>query len=128
MSTAFDTSEKLWKILQTIRYRNFRFESLQDGEHVFLVVKFDAADFKTGEMYENISRRWYISPHMTFSEVVKTIWLAICQVEEHERRENFIVHDAVGNTCRPFNPHHAIEKLMALNAVEYGLYAEKDAE
>lgn len=34
-------------------------------------------------------RKWYMSQHMTDSEIIQTIFLAVTVWEEHERRERF---------------------------------------
>lgn len=120
--------ERLQELLACIGYGKFRFYAIEDKGHLFIQGRFDAPDFRTGEPYENVTRMWFMSPHATFSEVVKTVWLLVSQAEEHERRENFVVLDAAGNRCRPFNPHMSIEELSRVTKVEYSLYAEKNAE
>lgn len=45
--------------------------------------------FKDGQD-EWSSRKWYISEHMTPSEVIQTIFKAALTAEEHETREKFL--------------------------------------
>ncbi len=56
---------------------------------IFLRVEFYAPDIHTGEQKLQLGRKWLLSQHMTDSEIVNTIYLAIATAEEHERREDF---------------------------------------
>ncbi len=44
---------------------------------------------KTEEPMSWRGRKWYLSPHMTCSEIVQTAFLALKTTLEHEMRENF---------------------------------------
>ena len=70
-----------------------------DGRPYFQWV-FQGRCVKSGEICEQKSRKWYLSQHMTTSEVVNTAFKAALTAEEHECRENFMWHNK-----RVFNPH-----------------------
>lgn len=52
-------------------------------------------------------RKWWLSPHMTASEVVRTAFMACLAYEEHELREFFTWRGA-----RVFGPHLDVEALV----------------
>lgn len=60
----------------------------------------------TGEDLKWWGRKWYISPHMTDSEIVQTIFLACKVAMEHELREQFKFDDQ-----SVFDPHHHLPSL-----------------
>jgi hypothetical protein len=62
----------------------------------------------TGEDLKWWGRKWYISPHMTDSEIVQTIFLACKVAMEHELREQFKFE---GQPV--FDPHHDLSGLAS---------------
>lgn len=75
-------------ILAHVSYRDWIFDVVRiGGAAIALRVSF--TDSETGE--EWTGRKWYLSPHMTDSEVIQTALLAVLQAEEHEARERFRV-------------------------------------
>jgi hypothetical protein len=74
-------------------------DSGEDGR-IYMQWQFKAACAKTGEVCDQSGRKWYLSPHMTVSELVTTAFKAALTAEEHECRENF-----TWNGKRIFNPH-----------------------
>ncbi len=63
-------------------------------------------DCKRNESYLAWGRKFYISPHMTDSEIVQTVFLVMRLFEEHEFREAFKYK---GSSI--FNPHLSSDKL-----------------
>ncbi len=64
---------------------------------------------RTNKLEEQRSRKWYISQHMTKSEVVQTAFLAALQASEHEVREFFHFSN------QPiFRPHYDVYRLLDL--------------
>lgn len=59
------------------------------GGDLYLQVQFDGIDAYTGQPAGQHGRKWYLSPHMTKSEIVMTALKAVLTAEEHEARENF---------------------------------------
>lgn len=54
-------------------------------------------------------RKWFLSPHMTPSEVVQTAFKAVLTAMEHEVRERFTYRGAA-----IFGPHFDVERLVDL--------------
>jgi hypothetical protein len=56
-------------------------------------------------------RKWFLSNHMTRSEVVQTAFKAVLTAEEHEAREHFKYR---GQSI--FDPHYDVDKLVELRS------------
>lgn len=114
-----NTRDTFLEILSEIHFRDWRFclyvNDDYPGVH-FLVIEFDEPCNITGAPATQRSRKWYLSPHMTRSEVVQTAWLATQTAMEHEMREQFLYRgDAI------FGPHFNVEAFRSLchtNATE----------
>ncbi len=75
---------------------------LRDGWLISL--HFNAVD--DGRMQLQSTRKWYVSPHSTESELVQTIFKAIITAFEHEVREKFLYRG------KPiFGPHFDVNEL-----------------
>lgn len=92
-------------ILNNVKYRDWRFElSVQDHDgHAALLARFNA----DGRAWT--TRKYYLSPHMTRSEIIQTAFLCIKVAEEHETREHFLY---LGKPI--FGPHFDADKLASL--------------
>lgn len=95
-------------LLDRIAFRDWRFRLTEKDDILFLQVAFTAPDVRTGEPSEQRGRKWYLSTHMTDSEIVQTVYAAISMAEEHERREDFWLDGK-----RIFGPHWNVEVLAA---------------
>ena len=63
---------------------------------LYLQVQFDDVDNMDGESeYRSYCRKWYLSPHMTTQEVVRTAYLAYMGAVTHEATEKFKYKDAM---------------------------------
>lgn len=107
MKTFHDFAE----ILRDVRYNKpgWAIELLKVKEQVFLKIVFKGACAETGRAELQHGRKWYLSPHMTRSEVVATAFKAILTAEEHEVREHFKYKGAA-----VFGPHFNVERLVEL--------------
>jgi hypothetical protein len=83
------------------------------GDSVYLQWSFDAPCAKTGDVLPQMGRKWYLSPHMTISELVGTAFKAAIAAEEHECRELFR-----WNGKRIFNPHISVYALALASEEE----------
>lgn len=63
----------------------------------------------TGESWNWRGRKWFLSEHMTNSEIVGTAFKAILTAVEHEAREMFKYR---GESI--YDPHYDVEKLVEL--------------
>lgn len=74
----------------------------------------------TGKPSPWSGRKWFLSPHMTRSEVVQTLWKALTTALEHEAREAFTYR---GETI--FDPHLDVDGLVAFRQ-EHALSERQD--
>jgi hypothetical protein len=107
----FGTREHFESILKDISIGNWELHLRQDAEggRFFIQIQFVASDNESGE--ENCRqycRKWYLSKHMTKSEVVRTAYLAYQQAILHEADETFKFH---GQSI--YNPHINVYSLVA---------------
>lgn len=104
-----DFSFRTAVLLSDLSYKDWRFELGADGCRPFLQVVFLAPCAESGESAEQRGRKWFLSPHMTDSEVVQTALAAVLMAEEHEVRERFLYR---GRAI--FGPHFHVEMLWHL--------------
>ena len=71
-------------------YQDKIFTDTNGNGRLYLQIQFDAVDNLTGsEDYRSYCRKWYLSPHMTTQEIVRTAWLAYQGAVLHEASEQF---------------------------------------
>lgn len=97
------------QILGAIAYKNWRLNTGTDNGRTYMQWVFWGVCAKTGHLELQHCRKWYLSPHMTESELVQTAFAAALAAEEHECREFFQYQGK-----RPFQPHISIHSLMAV--------------
>jgi hypothetical protein len=73
----------------------------------YLQWRFEGPCVKTGKVAIQPCRKWWLSQHMTESELVQTAMAAALQAEEHECREFFAYQGK-----RLFQPHISVRALM----------------
>lgn len=94
-----------WELKLTTRGSN--------DEVILMYWQFSAPDVKTGVMTMWTSRKYYLSPFKTGSEIVQTAFLAAKVAEEHEILESF---QYKGKTL--FSPHMNLDHLIQLEIPE----------
>lgn len=82
---------------------------LDDGGRPYLQWQFIAQHATTAKYSQQHGRKWFLSYHMTESEVVFTALKAAVTAEEHECRERFTY-----GGYRIFNPHVSVHALMEI--------------
>lgn len=95
--------------LRDVQFRDWEFEAVQEGEHVFLRVAFVAVDHNSWREKRHVGRKWRLSLHMTKSEVVQTALKAVLTAIEHEAREEFLYRGAA-----VFGPHIDVDALVGV--------------
>lgn len=98
--------DKAIAILNEIVYKDWQFGVAKDGVRYYFQIRFNGPCSVTGIMKEHSSRKWFLSEHMTKSEVVQTVFKAILTAEEHETREHFKYRNK-----RIFGPHIDVDTL-----------------
>ena len=97
-------------ILSQIQYKNWTFYiGMKEGERPFLQIRFENHDNFTGKIEMQYCRKFFLSPHMVKSEVIRTAFKAVQMAEEHETHELFKYRD------QPiYSPHFDVDSLHAL--------------
>lgn len=107
-----DKSKTLYdfkEILSKVRFANYHFSVLTHGSKFYLQAAFDEKDVVTGELREQKTRKWILSPYMTKSEVVFTAFKCVLASVEHETRETFTYQNQ-----RICSPHFDVDELAEL--------------
>jgi hypothetical protein len=101
--------EQIEKIIADVSYKDWTFAVVEKGEHLFVQAAWMEKDSYSEHSAVQASRKWYLSPFMTVSEIVQTVFLLVKTAEEHEMREGFKYKDQ-----RIFNPHFSADALADL--------------
>ena len=100
-------------ILAEVQFNDWAFfvgmMGLPGLERFYLQVRAVGTCNMTGQPLEWGGRKWFLSPHMTKSEVVQTAFKAVLTAVEHEAREQFLYR---GKTI--FDPHYDVDQLVEL--------------
>jgi len=89
-----------------IKFEDYIFYVKEDREGARVQAVYSDLDFTTNKFAEQHTRKWLISPEMTDSEIVRTIFKLCSTSMEHRLRENFLF-----NGRRVFGPHIHIATL-----------------
>ena len=100
--------------LADVSFRDWQFLLRLDGARPYLQV---AAPDDGGWA----SRKWFLSPHMTHSEIVQTAFKAVLTATEHEVREAFRYK---GHAV--YSPHYDVERLVELLSTDAALELRSD--
>ena len=115
------TISQMRETLAKVQYPGFEFGVGQDvlispchsrtkRGRIYLQIKCPGATCSvTGEPYDWSGRKWFLSPHMTPSELIQTALKAALTAAEHEVREAFTYK---GKAI--FGPHIDVEELVAV--------------
>ncbi len=93
-------------ILAQCEFNNWTISTGADGTRQYLQVTFIAPCNVTGDRKHHSGRKWFLSPHMTRSEVVSTAFMAVKAAVEHETREQFLYRGQA-----VFGPHWDLDWL-----------------
>jgi hypothetical protein len=108
--------DDLLAILVRLHFPGYKFKLGNFIDRMVSVVYFLQAEFHapcadTGKLTLQKSRKWYLSEHMTESEVVQTAFKCVLTAIEHEAREQFKYK---GQAI--FGPHFNVNDLVELAA------------
>lgn len=82
------TAQEIW-ISRISGPPGWEFVYRLNGERPYLQIKATTIDVDTGLPAEWTGRKWFLSFHMTETEVVSTAFKALMAAQEHEMREWF---------------------------------------
>lgn len=102
--------EKIEQIISYCTYPDYSFEVQTDGRgEIYLFAHYMEPDTVTGVREIQRTRRWFLSPYMTESEIVRTAFKCIITSREHRVREHFKF------SGQPvFSPHFDVMALLEL--------------
>jgi hypothetical protein len=97
-------------ILDDVRFYDYQFKVVEkDDLPSFLQATYVEPDIVTGKSEVQYTRKWQLSPHMTKSEFVQTVFKCCITSMEHRTREHFRYKGAA-----IFGPHFDIDALLEL--------------
>ena len=99
------------KILRDVEFDGWKFLVDMDGERPVLQVASTTPCNTSGEPFSWKGRKWFLSPHMTKSELVQTALKAVLTATEHEVRERFLYRGV-----SVFDPHYDVDALHELRS------------
>ena len=101
-------------LYDNISFPGYAFELCEEARNKWYIkATFFCPDAETGKTIQHSTRKWYVSPHMTQSEIVQTCFKLCLTSMEHEVRENFKY------SGRPiFGPHFDVDKLWEIATPE----------
>ena len=104
-----DLLTRLGKILSDIHFPYYVFYTKESHGGVYLYGQYSDADIHTGDIEVQTTRKWLISPMMTESEIVFTVFKCALTSFEHRAREAFTYKSA-----RICSPHFDVNDLVRL--------------
>ena len=104
------SAAEMAEVVLQCHYPGYKFSVKIDGRGaLYLQGAYEEADTLTGEVETQKTRRWFLSPEMTKSEIVQTVFKCILTSMEHRTREHFTYR------LKPiFGPHFDVEHLWQL--------------
>lgn len=111
------TSTEITSILRQCSFPGYTFVLLTlygNPSAFYLQARFKAPNAITGDVEDQATRKWLLSPHMTRSEIVQTALKCVLSSVEHEARETFKYRDHA-----IFGPHFSVDALVDLRRAEF---------
>jgi hypothetical protein len=103
------THDDILRVLHDIQFNDWVFDLRLDSGRPYLRVRFAGPCNTTGRFQEWEGRKWFLSSHISKSEIVQTAFKAVITALEHEARETFRYKgEAI------FGPHFDCDLLVEL--------------
>lgn len=104
------TIERLREIVAQCSFMDYSFHVKTDGRgDLYLQATYIEPDIDTDLLETQTTRRWFLSPSMTKSEVVQTVFKCCITSMEHRTREHFTYRER-----RVFGPHFDVDALWGI--------------
>lgn len=97
-------------IIREIKFMDREFIISTMGDGFYLQMTYFEMDVDTGKLELQKTRKWYISPYATTSEIAQTAFKCVITSQEHIAREHFTYKGE-----RVYGPHLDVEELVALH-------------
>jgi hypothetical protein len=105
----FKTIEEVQAIIESVKFLDRQFRVLPKGDGYLLQLQYMEADIHTNKEELQGSRKWYISPYATESEIVETAFACVQRSMLHVIGEHFLYKGK-----RVYSPHFSIEERINL--------------
>jgi len=103
-------AEQMQDVVALCKFGEYKFEVFVDGRgEIYLQAHYLEKDTVTGKPELQSTRRWFLSPQMTHSEIVQTVFKCAMTSMEHRTREWFRYKDRA-----VFGPHFNVEALWSI--------------
>lgn len=103
------TYDEVMEIVKNVGFRDRIFILLHKGDGFLLQMQYIEPDVLTGKPAPQHTRKWYISPWATESEIVQTALKCVLTSQEHIGREGFTYRG-----FKVYGPHLDVQDLMRL--------------
>jgi len=101
-------------IVENITYKErWTLEVYLDGNRPYLQILFKDNDAETGLMGEQRCRKWFLSFHMSTTEIVYTAFKAVQAAEKQVTRE-FFKYNGVRIANQYFSPYSSVDDIVNL--------------
>jgi hypothetical protein len=98
------------EIVAQCEFGAYEFKITVDGRgEIYLQGEYQEKDILTGQLDQQKTRRWFLSPEMTRSEIVQTVFKCAMTSMEHRTREWFCYRGKA-----VFGPHFDVEALWEI--------------
>lgn len=104
------TREEMLRILADVKFPFYTFTVGDKNGFLFLQARYMDLDIDTATQTEQTTRKWYLSPYMTRSELVQTALKCVLTSMEHRTREHFKYRGK-----RIFGPHLDCDALWEIS-------------
>jgi hypothetical protein len=122
MEEKMKTIEEIREIVNLCKYPEYKFSVFIDGRgEIYLQAHYNEPDTITGKTEIQATRRWFISPQMTRSEIVQTCFKCIITSTEHRAREWFTYREKA-----IFGPHFNVDVLHAIMCENPKIYDNRE--
>lgn len=101
--------QEIQNVVELCKFYDYSFQVREGHGGIHLQATYLDKDVKTGDVLLQYTRKWLLSPAMTRSELVQTVFKCCLTSYEHRTREGFKYRGK-----RVFGPHFDVEKLWQL--------------
>ena len=105
------TTQEMRALIDNIACPPYTFQIIDKDGQAFLLASYQEADVVTGDPSLQKTRKWYLSPWATKSEIVQTALKCVLTSMEHRARESFQYRGK-----RIFGPHFDVDTLHQICA------------
>lgn len=105
------TIEHIREALKDVSFKDRKFLVMEKGDGYLLQMSYmeeDVVNPGTGAV-EQKTRKWYVSPYMTESELVETCWAMVVRSQMHVTAEHFMYKGR-----RVYSPHFDVNARIQL--------------